>query len=152
MKVKLQPRTILKAVRTSESHGHKANKPEQPLIQKVSVHKPRKDNGKKIKVNDDDVTAAQFLEENPDRRGKRSGKVYRGKTMEVEWNPTKDYARNEDSAGLAMTSGVNRGGFTETAKKSMAKKKYVHTPNEVTSSQPNPFPIKARKNIILRSK
>ena len=150
MKIKLQPRAIVKAVRSAEFHGHKLNTPEQPTIQKVKVS-VRDIHHKKTKVQDDDVTAAQFLEENPDRRGKRSSKEYRGKTMEVEWNPTRDYARNEDSAGLAMTSGVNRGGYTETAKKSMAKKKYVHTPNEVTASQPNPFPIKARKNIILRT-
>lgn len=151
MKTKLNPLSVREGVRLSEYQGYKLNQPEQPLVQKVKI-RSNNDKYKKEKIDDTDVKASQFMEENPDKRGKRTGDSYQGKTPSMDWNPTRDFRTSEHSAGLAQTSGVNKGGFKGTHEKAMNRKGYVHTPNEATAHNPNPFPQKARKNIMLRSK
>ena len=151
MKTKLNPLTVREGVRLSEFQGYKLNKPEQPLTQQVKVRQMT-DRYKKEKIDDSDVKASQFMEENPDKRGRRTGEEYQGKAPEMDWNPTRDFQPNQESAGLAQTSGLNKGGFKGTNKKVMNRKGYVHTPSEAKAHAPDPFPQKARKNIILRTK
>jgi len=150
MKTKLHPLTVSEGVRLSEFQGYKLNKPEQPLVDVVKV-RTHKQKYKKEKIDDSDVKAAEFMEENPDKRGRRTGDSYQGKTPGLTWNPTRDFRPSEHSAGLAQTSGVNRGGISSN-KKTMASNRYAKTPSEATAHAPNPFPQKARKNIMLRSK
>ena len=151
MKTKLTPISVRRGVHLSEFNGYKLNEPEQPLVQSVKV-KSHADKYKREKIDDSDVKISQFLEENPDKRGRRTGDSYQGKTPAMDWNPTRDFNQNEISAGLAQTSGLNKGGATGTNKKAMGRKGYVHAPSEATAHQPDPFPQKARKNIFLRSK
>jgi len=142
---KLMMSSVQEAISEVSSYGF-SRRASAPKIH----FKSKSDSYESGKLKTRDIEQSVYLAESGDMAGFREQRDYNNNEKPM-WNPKEDFIAA--TSGDTLDSGAFQGGDEEVGKqavKAPKKKEYAQTLGKATSKNPNPFPIRVKKNVRFK--